>query len=132
MENKYNKILTSQNNKIINDSVEAASYENNDTVYIDTDKMLSLYMDKLTPEEYDKFNHDEAENFLLDYAQKKLNKRKEDAEHKKKWEQSANAFYKRRAEKEHQMGKTKQKKPVKVSASNRARSHTRRKPRRRQ
>lgn len=73
---QYNKILTPQNKKIINDSVKASIAENNNTVLINTNRMISLHEDKLTPKEYSKFDSDKAEDFILDYANKKFDKAK--------------------------------------------------------
>lgn len=37
---------------------------------INSDRIISLYEDKLTPKEYSEFNRDKAEKILFDYAKK--------------------------------------------------------------
>jgi hypothetical protein len=68
-EDDYNKLLTNDVKKIINDSIHAAKFDNVKPV-IDTDKIISLFTDKLSPDEYEKFDWDKAEDFLLDYLKK--------------------------------------------------------------
>jgi len=69
-DDKYKSILNSKNKKIIDDSIKAAIYNNEKNVNIDTDKMISLFTDNLTPEEYKNFNQNEAEDYILNYAKK--------------------------------------------------------------
>ena len=65
----YNKILTPQVKKILHDSILAAEYEGNiDEVYIDTDQIITSFLDKvnLSPQDYANFDYEKAEDFLLD------------------------------------------------------------------
>lgn len=66
----YEKMITSSVEKQLMDSVKAAFYENpkskvGDTI-IDSDRIISLFSDKLSPKEYDDFNWDKAEDILFD------------------------------------------------------------------
>lgn len=70
----YEKMFTAEVEKELRESVKAQQYENKeakvgDTV-IDSDKILSKFSSKLSPEEYKFFDWEEAEEFLFD----KLNK----------------------------------------------------------
>jgi hypothetical protein len=66
----YNRLLTPNVVKSVMGSVRAAKYEGNDSVYIDTDKIISSFSDKLSPEEYKQLNWEKADDFLLAYATK--------------------------------------------------------------
>ena len=66
----YKKMLTPNVEKQLRDSVKAAFYENpkakvGDTV-IDSDRIISLFSDKLLPKEYTDFSWDKAEDILFD------------------------------------------------------------------
>ena len=43
-------------------------------INIDTDRIISLFTDNLSPEEYKQFNTDKAEDFLINYANKLFKK----------------------------------------------------------
>lgn len=66
----YQKMLTPQVMKIMRDNIKAAEYEDpnaevGDTI-LDSDRIISLFIDKLTPQEYKNFDFDKAEDFLFD------------------------------------------------------------------
>jgi hypothetical protein len=70
----YNKLLTPEVKKHIEQSILAAYYEhgNIDVVVIESDGIIGKYIDRYidTAEEYKKFDWDEAENFLEDTLEK--------------------------------------------------------------
>ena len=68
------KILTASVKKHINESVNASIFEGNDTVAINSDRIISLHQDKLTPKEYSSFDVDKAEKILFRYTDKMLKK----------------------------------------------------------
>lgn len=72
----YDKILTSENKKIISDSIKASISEGNENAVIDTDQIISRFEDKLSSEEYKKFDKDKAEDFLLEYLSNEEKKMK--------------------------------------------------------
>lgn len=70
----YEKLFTTEVEKELRESVKAQQYENKgakvgDTV-IDSDKILSKFSSKLSPEEYKFFDWEEAEEFLFDKLKK--------------------------------------------------------------
>jgi hypothetical protein len=77
----YNRLLTPAVISGIKGSVEAAKADGNDSVNIDSDRIISLFTDKLSPEEYKNFDQDKAENVLLDYAGKLLQTENKENDH---------------------------------------------------
>ena len=77
MSNTTNTTPTIDLNRMLQPSVkyqlrqaaEAAKWDGNDGVNVNTGNIIAFFCDTLTVAEYDLFNWEEAENFLLDYAQ---------------------------------------------------------------
>lgn len=67
------RMITNEIEKQLRDSVKAAFYENpkakiGDTV-IDSDRIISLFTDKLSTKEYAEFDWEKAEDILFDKVQ---------------------------------------------------------------
>lgn len=61
-------ILTPAVKKQILDAAKSAKYEGNDFVYLDSDRIISIYCDGLTPEEYAELDFEEIEDLLFGHA----------------------------------------------------------------
>lgn len=66
----YQKILTPENKKHLRESVKAAMADGNTETSINSDKMISNFMDTLTPEQYKNSYTGEIEDFLFDELEK--------------------------------------------------------------
>lgn len=64
----YQSILTPAVKNSIRMSCQGARNEENDTVYIDSDRVISEFLDTVTPEEYANFNWERAEEVIFNYS----------------------------------------------------------------
>lgn len=69
----YSKMMTRDVVLHIARSIEAARYEGNDTVYYDSDSVISLFSSTLTVEQYAVFNWDAAEDYFFAKAEEMEN-----------------------------------------------------------
>jgi len=70
----YSKMLTPDVLRHLKMSIKAAQAEGNDDVAIESDQIISRFMDKIPHEQYKFFNFDDAEEFLFDTLEKLKNK----------------------------------------------------------
>ena len=61
------------NKQLIIDSIKSAKYEGNDYVQLDTDRMISLYADKISSADYSKLDIELIENEIFEYAESIFN-----------------------------------------------------------
>ena len=62
-------LITTQVKKQLDDSIKSARFDGNDCVYINSDRILSLYTDSLTHDEFKNFDWEKSEALLFDYIE---------------------------------------------------------------